>query len=68
MKLEINGKAKSGKKENFNIEFFYLTDSIRKGKMHAVYYLTNEIIADFIRNLLVGSKFIRFRNCIRSAR
>jgi hypothetical protein len=34
MKLEMNGKASSGKRtKHFNVKFFYLTDLVRRGEL-----------------------------------
>jgi hypothetical protein len=65
MKLELNGKASSGKRtQHFDIKFFYFTDLIKRGEMQVKFCLTNKMIADYMTKPLVGSKFIEFKNKI----
>jgi hypothetical protein len=48
MKLELHGKASSGKRTcHFDIKFFYVTDLIKRGKMQVKYCPTNEMVADY---------------------
>ena len=62
MKLEENGKASSGKRtRHFHIKYFYITDLIQRNQVTIEYCPTDEMIADYMTKLLVGSKFIRFR-------
>jgi hypothetical protein len=65
MKLELHGKASSGKRtRHFDIKFFYFTDLIKRNKMQVKYCPTNEMVADYMTKPLVGSKFIEFKNRI----
>ena len=53
MKLEINSKTSSGKKtRHFNINFFYFSSLVRRGKMQVKYCLTKDMIADYMTCLL----------------
>ena len=65
MKLEINGKASSGKRtRHFDIKFFYFTDLIKRGEINVEYCPTDEMMADYMTKPLVGSKFVKFKNKI----
>jgi hypothetical protein len=65
MKLEMNGKASSGKRtRHFDIKFFYFTDLIKRKEMEVRYCPTDEMVADYMTKPLVGSKFITFRKAI----
>ena len=65
MKLEMNGKASSGKRtRHFDIKFFYFTDLIKRKEMEVRYCPTDEMLADYMTKPLVGSKFIEFRKTI----
>ena len=65
MKLEMNGKASSGKRtKHFDIKFFYFTDLIKRKEMEVRYCPTDEMVADYMTKPLVGSKFITFRKAI----
>ena len=65
MKLEENGKASSGKRmhQHFNIRYFCLTDLIeRRQKVQMMEYCSmNAMIADYMTNPLVCTKFMHFR-------
>jgi hypothetical protein len=68
MKLELNGKASSGKRtRHFNIKFFYFTDLIAREEMQVEYCPTKNMIANYMTKLTMGSKFIKFRNNIMNA-
>ena len=68
MKLEMNGKASSGKRtRHFDIKFFYLTDLIKRGELQVEYCQTDEMDADYMTKPLVGLKFVKFRNRIMDA-
>jgi hypothetical protein len=68
MKLEMNGKASSGKMtRHFDIKFFYFTDLIKRGELQDKYCQTNKMDADYMTKLLVETKFIKFRNPIMDA-
>jgi hypothetical protein len=65
MKLELHGKASSSKRTcHFDIKFFYFMDLIKRNKMQVKYCPTDEMVADYMTKLLVGSKFIEFKNWI----
>ena len=68
MKLEVNGKASSGKRtRHFDIKFFYFTDLIQRKEMEVKYCPTEEMIADYMTKPTVGSKFVKFRDSIMHA-
>ena len=68
MKLEVNGKASSGKRtRHFDIKFFYFTDLIQRKEMEVKYCPTEEMIADYMTKPTVGSKFVKFRDSIMDA-
>ena len=61
MKLEINGKASSGKRtRHFDIKCFYFTDLIQRKEMEVEYCLTNKMINDYSTKPLVGSEIMNF--------
>jgi hypothetical protein len=65
MKLELHGKASSGKRTcHFDIKFFYFKDLIKRNEMQVKYCPTDEMVADYMTKPLVGSKFIEFKNRI----
>ena len=69
MKLEMNGKESSGKRtRHFDIKFFYITDLIKRKEMEVQFCPTDEMIADYMTKLLVGSKFNKFRKAIMDNR
>jgi hypothetical protein len=68
MKLEVNGKASSGKKtSHFDITFFYFMNLITRQEMQGKYCPTKEMIANYMTKPTVGSRFIKFRNNIMNA-
>lgn len=65
MKLELNGKASSGKRtRHFNIKYFYITDLIDQNELRIEYCPTDKMIADYMTKPLTGPKFSYFRNLI----
>jgi len=65
MKLEVNGKASSGKRtRHMDIKFFYITDLIARKLLRTQYCPTDEMISDYMTKPLVGKKFIQFRKAI----
>ena len=65
MKLEMNGKASSGKRtRHFNIKYFYITDLIARGEVMIKYCPTDLMIADYMTKPLTGAKFKKFRKLI----
>jgi hypothetical protein len=68
MKLEMNGKASSGKRtRHFDIKFFYIQDLIKRKELQVEYCSTDEMDADYMTKPLVGAKFIKFRSRIMDA-
>ena len=65
MKLELNGKASSGKRtRHFNIKYFFITDLISRGEVQTKYCPTDCMIADYMTKPLTGNKFKEFRKVI----
>jgi hypothetical protein len=65
IKLEMNRKASSGKHtRHFDIKFFYFTDLIKRKEIEVRYCPSDEMIASYMTQSLVGSKFIKFRKTI----
>ncbi len=65
MKLEINGKASSGKRtRHMNIKYFFITDLINRGEIQTEYCPTEYMIADYMTKPLLGKKFHAFRQAI----
>lgn len=65
MKLELNGKASSGKRtRHFNIKYFFITDLIHRGEVKTEYCPTEYMIADYMTKPLLGRKFHLFRQAI----
>ena len=65
MKLEVNGKASSGKRtRHFDIKYFYITDLIKRNILSTVYCPTDDMISDYMTKPLVGYKFFKFRHMI----
>jgi len=65
MKLAQNGKASSGKRtRHFDIKMFYVTDLIHQDECMVKYCPTDDMIADYKTNPLVGNKFKVFRDLI----
>jgi len=65
MKLELNGKASSGKRtRHLNIKYFFITDLIGRGLVQTKYCPTDLMIADYMTKPLLGRKFHLFRQAI----
>ena len=61
MKMELNGKASSGKRtRHFDIKYYYITDLIKRKLVQIKYCPTNDMIADYMTKPIVGSKFNMF--------
>ena len=61
MKMELNGKASSGKRtRHFDIKYYYITDLINRKLDQIKYCPTNDMIADYMTKPIVGSKFNMF--------
>lgn len=62
MLLEKNGKRSSGKKtRHIEIQYYFVTDNIKRNNMSVMYCPTAEMIADFFTKPLQGSLFRKFR-------
>ena len=62
MKLELNGKASSGKRtRHFNIKYFYVTDLIARKELTIEYCPTDAMTGDYMTKPLTGAKFRKFR-------
>ena len=68
MLLERNGKASSSKyTKHINVQYFFITDRISKGKVRDKWCPTAEMVTDFMTKPLQGSTFKRFRDLIMGA-
>jgi hypothetical protein len=68
MKLEVNGKASSGKRtRHFDIKYFYITDLIQNGEVSIKYCPTDEMYADYMTKPLMGKRFHKFRRWIMNS-
>jgi hypothetical protein len=68
MKLELNGKASSGKRtRHLNIKYFYITDLIERKEVIIEYRPTDEMTADYMSKPLTGKKFFYHRTSIMHA-
>jgi hypothetical protein len=55
MKMELNGKASSGKRtRHFDIKYYYITDVIKRKLVQIKYCPTSEMIADYIAKPFAG--------------
>ena len=65
MKLELNGKASSGKRtRHFNIKYFFITDLIKRGEVSIEYCPTDAMLSDYMTKPLLGEKFKFFRKAL----
>ena len=65
IKLQKNGKSVSGKRTwYYDIKYFYVTDLTGRDKVQLIYCPTDDILGDYMTKLLVGSKFVKFRDLI----
>jgi len=65
MKLELNGKASSGKRtRHFNIKYFFITDLLQRDEVQTKYCPTDYMVADYMTKALLGRKFHQFRQDI----
>ena len=65
MKLQKNGKTRSGNRtRHYYIKYFYVTYLIGRGKVQVIYCPTDDMLCDYITNVLVGSNFVKFRYLI----
>ena len=65
IKLQVNGKASSGKRtRHYDIKLFYVTDLVERGEVQVEYCPTDKMIADYMTKPLTGVKFWAFRKWI----
>jgi hypothetical protein len=58
IQLENNGRRSSGKRtRHINIQYFYITDQIKEGKVSVTYCSTLEMVSDYSTKPLQGSLF-----------
>jgi hypothetical protein len=63
--LEKNGKASSSKHtKDVNIRYFFITDRVNKGDVSLVWFLTGDMIRDFMTKPLQGALFRKFKDQI----
>ena len=63
--LERNGRSSSTKRtKHMNIQYFYVTEQIKKKAIHVTHCPTEERIGDFFTKPLQGSFFIKMRNYV----
>jgi len=63
--LEKNGKQSSGKRtRHMNIQYFFITDRIKRGEMTMKYCPSSEMIGDHFTKPFQGVLFRRFRTII----
>jgi hypothetical protein len=62
MKLEMHGKASSGKRtRHFNIKFFFITDLVKRKEVRIEYCPTDKMTSDYMTKPLTGKRFVAFR-------
>ena len=65
--LEENGRLSAGKRSrHLNIQFFFVTDMIKKGMFQVKYCPTGDMIADFFTKPTQGGTFKKFRKLIQN--
>ena len=65
MLLEKNGRASSSSRtKHIKIRYFFIQDRIEKGDISLKYCHTDKMVSDFMKNLLQGKKFFKFRDHI----
>ena len=63
--LEKNRKASSSKQMRaINIQYFMVTDLVKRGELDIVYCPTDEMIGDYFTKSLQGTKFSTFQKII----
>jgi hypothetical protein len=63
--LENNGKASSSKRtKHINIQYFFITDRVKKEEVSVVWCPTGDMIGDFATKPLQGALFRKFRDQI----
>ena len=65
IRLEENGNSIAGKRaRHFDIKIFYVKDLIKQNILSMKYSSTDNMIADYLSKLLVGSKFKQMRDLL----
>ena len=65
MKLQKNGKARSGNRaRHYDIKYCYVTDLTGRGEFQVIYFPTNDMLGDYMNKPLLGSKFGKFIDLI----
>ena len=65
--LEKNGKSSSSKRTRaINIQYFMVTDLVKRGELDIAHCPTDEMIGDYFTKILQGTKFSMFRKVIMS--
>ena len=65
MRLEINGKASSGKRtKHMDVRYFFIKDRVDAGDLTIHHCPTADMVGDFFTKPLQGAAFIRFKNLI----
>jgi hypothetical protein len=63
IQLGNNGRRSSGNRtSHINIQYFYITDQIKEGKVSITYCPTLEMVSDYFAKPLQGSLFRTHRN------
>ena len=63
--LERNGRSSSTKRtKHMNIQYFYVTEQVKKKAIHVTHCPTEEMVGDFFMKPLQGSLFIKMHNYI----
>ena len=65
MRLELNGKASSGKRtEHMAVRYFCIKDRVDEGDLTIHHCPTGDMVGDFFTKRLQGAAFIKFKNII----
>ncbi len=63
--MERNGKTSSGKrKRQINIRYFFITDWVNMKEVSIDWFLTKNMLANFMTKPFQGSQFKRLRDII----
>ena len=63
--LAENGKSSSSKRtRHINVQYFFITDKIKKGEVKVAFCPTMNMLADFFTKPLQGSAFKKMRSII----
>ena len=65
MLLENNGIYSAGKEsKHIHIQYYLITDRIKKKEFKVMYCSTEEMFADFLTKPLQGAQFVKFRHAV----